>query len=376
MTTGHDKDGATDSPDPDRIARLVRGCVILLLAAVIIFSRTIAVPALAAVLLAIALFPAVNRAARLGIPRALASLAVLVALVGASGLLLYAVRQPLAQLAARGPDLMAATEQLLARLANRPIHAPAQAESTPLMGMIAPVAANLMESLVAVGTCLILTHFLLTCGTSVGRAALAAVRARQDRRSWLRVYGSIRTQAAHYLQLVTAINLVFGLVTALTLSLMGVKDAVAYGAVAGLMNFIPIVGALITSGVLLAGGLAEQGASAAILGPVAVFLGLHVIESQFVTPQLLGRRLLLNPLIVIAGVMVGAAAWGVGGAFLAVPMLTSLKIALDAHPRSRPWGQVLGRGALADCRLDEERRRRLRRAARRRTGLAKSTPGT
>lgn len=377
MTTPSDTEPRAASSERDHITRLVRGCVILLLLAVIIFSRTIAVPALAAVLLAIALFPVVNRAARLGVPRVLASLFFLVALVSASAGLLYAVRRPLTQLASRAPDLVAAGELLMARLAGRATAAQATGADavSPLTGLIAPFAADVMKSLVAVGACLILTHFILTSGSTVGRAALAAVRGRHDRRSWLRVYGSIRTQAAHYLQLVTAINLVFGLVTALLLSLMEVKDAAAYGVIAGLMNFIPIVGALVTAGVILAGGLAEHGASAVILAPVVVFLCLHVLESQFVTPQLLGRRLLLNPLIVIAGVMVGAAAWGVGGAFLAVPMLTSVKIALDAHPRSRPWGQVLGRGALADSRLEEARRLRLRRASRR-PAMAKSSPET
>jgi len=145
------------------------------------------------------------------------------------------------------------------------------------------------------------------------------------------------------------------------MSLLGVENAPAYGAIAGLMNFIPIVGAWITAGVLLAGGLAEQGMKLAIFAPPALFLLLHLLESQFVTPQLLGRRLLLNPLIVISGVMVGAAAWGVGGAFLAVPILTSVKIAFDGHPRFRRWGQVLGRGALLDSEQHESRRRRLRR---------------
>ncbi|MGN6898394.1 hypothetical protein, partial [Neisseria sp. P0015.S002] len=72
-----------------------------------------------------------------------------------------------------------------------------------------------------------------------------------------------------------------------------------YGVIAGLMNFIPIVGALITTGVLVAGGIAEHGMVAGILLPPAMFLMLHLLEAQFVTPHLLGRRMLLNPLIVI-----------------------------------------------------------------------------
>jgi predicted PurR-regulated permease PerM len=350
-------------PEGERVARLVKGCVILLLSAVIIFSRTIAVPALGAVLLSIALFPVVNRAAHLGIPRGLASLGALIGIVAISGGILYTVREPLAQLGERVPEIMDAGQQLLMRAAGRHATATQAPDAAPaaLVDALAPVLAGVTATLLAIGTSLILSYFILTCGTGVGRAALTAVRHRHERRNWLRVCGSIRTQAAHYLQLVTAINVCFGLVTGVVLTLLHVKDAAAYGVIAGLMNFIPIVGALVTTGVILAGGIAEHGVTTVVLLPAAAFLMLHIIESQFVTPMLLGRRLLLNPLIVIAGVLVGATAWGRGGAFLAVPILTSAKIALDAHPRFRRWGQVLGRGAVVDCQTDEARRVRLRR---------------
>lgn len=353
----------------DRLARLMKGCVLLLLLGVLIFSRTITVPALAAVLLSIALFPVVNRAVHLGVPRAIASILSLAALLGASGALIYAVRLPLAQIAARAPELVDAGYRFVASWTGRkPAAAGAGAET--VLGMLTPVAAGVGSSLVAIGTSLILCHFILTCGTGVGRAALAAVRTRDRRRAWLRVCSSIRTQAAYYLQLVTLINLVFGVVTGVVLTMMGVEDAAAYGLIAGLMNFIPIVGAMITTLVLLAGGLSQYGASGMVLLPAVVFLLLHVAESQFVTPLLLGRKLLINPLVVIAGVLVGATAWGIGGAFLAVPILTSVKIALDAHPTLRPWGQVLGRGALAECDADDRRRASLRRAVwRRRVAL-------
>jgi len=364
----------TVATPPDRIARLVKGCVILLLTAVVIFSRTIAVPALAAVLLSIALFPIVNRAARIGVPRGLAALLAVLIVIGVGAGVLYGVRNPLGQLVARAPDLVSAGHRLvIEHAAPKPRAATnrqsavvqevvtRQTEQKAVVDLMAPIAAGLTSSLIAIGTSLILTYFILTCGTGVGRAALAAVRERRDRRAWLRVCGSIRTQAAGYLQLVTVINIIFGVATGLCMSLLGVENAPAYGAIAGLMNFIPIVGAWITAGVLLAGGLAEQGMKLAIFAPPALFLLLHLLESQFVTPQLLGRRLLLNPLIVISGVMVGAAAWGVGGAFLAVPILTSVKIAFDGHPGFRRWGQVLGRGALLDSEQHESRRRRLRR---------------
>ncbi len=177
-------------------------------------------------------------------------------------------------------------------------------------------------ALVAVGTSLILSNFILTCGTSVGSRGIGSrARASEPPQLAARVRfdphaGGVLPAAGHHGELI------FGLVTGVVLTLLQVEDAPAYGLIAGLMNFIPIVGALITVCVIIAGGIAAHGATLAVLLPASVFLLLHIIESQFITPTLLGRRLQLNPLIVIAGVLGGAAAWGVGGAFLSVPILT------------------------------------------------------
>ncbi len=182
----------------------------------------------------------------------------------------------------------------------------------------------------------------------MGRAVLVAVRGKSERRAWLRVCAAIRKQAARYLYIVTMINIGFGVATGTLLWYLDVKDAAAYGVVAGLFNFIPIIGALISAAFILVGSFAEHGLVSITFLPVAAFLLLHIAESQFVTPHLLGKKLLLNPLVVILGLLIGATAWGIGGAFLAVPILTSLKIAADAHPGWRRWGQVLGRGAITE----------------------------
>jgi predicted PurR-regulated permease PerM len=94
------------------------------------------------------------------------------------------------------------------------------------------------------------------------------------------------------------------------------------------------------------------------------FLVLHLLESQFVTPFVIGRTLTLNPLFVMVSVVVFATWWGIGGAFLAVPLLVATKVCFDAVPQLRGWGRILGRrrsftGGI-DW-LDDQRRARARR---------------
>lgn len=323
--------------------------------AALIFSRTVAVPLFAAVLLSLALSPLCHQLCRLHVPRGLAALLAVMALLAGIGTAIYLVREPLTALLARGPDILRSAHHEVIDITNGKEKAPASnsrtrsEEQQAVLTMLAPLAAGASRSLLAAGTSIVLCFFILTSGSGVGRAVLVAVRGKRERRAWLRVCSAIRQQASRYLYLVTLINIGFGVATGALLWALNVKDAAAYGVIAGLFNFMPIIGALISAALILAGSFADHGLASITFLPVAAFLLLHIAESQFVTPQLLGRRLLLNPLVVILGLLIGAAAWGIGGAFLAVPILTSLKIAADAHPGWRRWGQVLGRGAIADA---------------------------
>jgi predicted PurR-regulated permease PerM len=322
--------------------------------AALTLSRTVAVPLFAAILLSLALSPLCQQLCRVHIPRALAALLAVIALLTTVGVAIYLVREPLTELLARGPDILRIAHHEVIDIANGQDKPPVSnartrtEEQQAVLTMLTPLAAGVSRSLLAAGTSIVLCYFILTSGSGVGRAVLVAVRGKPERRSWLRVCSAIRQQASRYLYLVTIVNVGFGMATGALLWALDVKDAAAFGVVAGLFNFMPIIGALISAALILAGSFADHGLASVTFLPVAAFLVLHVTESQFVTPQLLGKKLLLNPLVVIVGLLIGTAAWGIGGAFLAVPILTSLKIAADAHPGWRRWGQVLGRGAITD----------------------------
>jgi predicted PurR-regulated permease PerM len=64
-----------------------------------------------------------------------------------------------------------------------------------------------------------------------------------------------------------------------------------------------------------------------IIWPPLAFLFLTVWEGQFVMPSLLGRRLMLNPLMVLLSILFWGWIWGIGGAVLGVPLLTAFMVA-------------------------------------------------
>nr|MBA3496064.1 AI-2E family transporter [Gemmatimonadales bacterium] len=115
-----------------------------------------------------------------------------------------------------------------------------------------------------------------------------------------------------------------------------------WGALAALAEFIPYVGATVMLGLLAMAGLVTfPSIGQALLVPGA-YLTVNLIQANFVTPAVLGRRLTLNPVAILIGIVFWWWIWGVGGAFIAVPLLATLKIFCDHIESLAPIGEFLG----------------------------------
>ena len=138
----------------------------------------------------------------------------------------------------------------------------------------------------------------------------------------------IQRELSGYIVTISIINAFLGLATAAVFTYMGVDDALLWGALVALMNFVPYLGGLASCSILLVAGVVQFGLVSAALLPAILFLGINIIESQLVTPAVLGKSMQLNPLIIILWLSVTGWLWGVVGVLLAVPLLMSFKIIL------------------------------------------------
>jgi predicted PurR-regulated permease PerM len=77
--------------------------------------------------------------------------------------------------------------------------------------------------------------------------------------------------------------------------------------------------------------------------PAAWYLALHLLESNLVTPILLGRRFTLNPVAIFISLMFWLWLWGVPGALLSVPILVLVKAVCDRFPRAAYVSELIGR---------------------------------
>jgi predicted PurR-regulated permease PerM len=77
------------------------------------------------------------------------------------------------------------------------------------------------------------------------------------------------------------------------------------------------------------------------LAPSVVYLSLHAVEANLLTPWILGRRLTLNPLVIFISLMFWTWLWGIQGALLSIPMLMMAKILCDHFKPLAPVGEFL-----------------------------------
>jgi len=73
------------------------------------------------------------------------------------------------------------------------------------------------------------------------------------------------------------------------------------------------------------------------------YMGLHLLESNLITPVLLGRRLTLNPVAIFVSLIFWIWLWGIPGAMLSVPILVSVKVVCDRIPSISYVGELIGR---------------------------------
>jgi predicted PurR-regulated permease PerM len=124
--------------------------------------------------------------------------------------------------------------------------------------------------------------------------------------------------------------------------LLKMPNPVLWGALACVLTYIPYLGALVGIGILgLAALLVFDDLGHAMAVP-AVYFVVSLLEGNFVTPLVLGRRLTLNPVVIFVGLLFWSFLWGIPGALLAVPSLAIFKIVCDHVDTLAPIGEFFG----------------------------------
>jgi predicted PurR-regulated permease PerM len=305
------------------------------------------VPVLFATFLALLASPLVEWLARRRMPRIVAAALVMIALVAVVGAALSATWSPAREWLDTAPATLAKLERKLrpvtrfiakvesvstqAGRMTEPDSA-MQQEPTPVALEAKGFVQSTQEYAIAVVSMLFLALFLLATDLgSLGQRGPPGSPWANAGAIFLRV----RTELGRYFGAVTLSNLVLGVGTAATMSLLDMPNALLWGVVAFTLNFVPYAGSAATLLLLTVVALVSFDGIGKAVWVAGTYLVLTTFEGQVLQPVLVGRRLDISPPVVLLGLWFGGWLWGVPGIALAMPLLVSIKAAATEIARSR-----------------------------------------
>ena len=322
-------------------------------------TRDVLIPLLLAMFFALIGNPIIRGLKRLFIPRFIGGLIVLGAGMVAADLLIDQLAEPASVWIHQAPTQLRDLEPRLRALlrpvqeASTAAQSIAQAASS---GSSKPVRviqtevndpwSTFMETprlIASVLAVLLLTYFFMVYGESFQRKAIAMLPSRQQKRVTADILQSIEREMSRYIVTISLINALVGAILAGLLTLIGMppQQALLWGTLAAILNFVPYVGPMIGVAVMLLVGFTTFKGLLPALLPAMIYLGLHVLEGEIVTPIILGKRMAISPMILILSLMVCGWLWGIAGLLLAVPMMVCVKIVLSKIDSLTGWATLL-----------------------------------
>ncbi len=324
--------------------------------AVFYAARSYLLPVCTAFVLSVLLAPVINALEARHVPR---SIAAALSVIGVCALIYVAialVAAPASRLMAQAPDIMAEASEQIERLQN------AMQRVEEISNEVADIAGNgdasevvvqgpgLTQSLASsAGTVivqtlfvLVMTYFFLLTRQEIRLKMIAAQPRLSGRLHVARVFRDVERGVAVYITTLAMVNLGVGLAVGAAMWAIGMPNPIMWGGLAAALNFVPYVGPAILTVVLVIAGITNYETLAGALIPPAIWIVVNFIESNIVTPTVIGKRMTLNPLAVLLAVSFWTWIWGPLGGVLSIPMLIMLKVICDHAAAMRPLGSFIG----------------------------------
>ncbi|MDD3799719.1 MAG: AI-2E family transporter [Novosphingobium sp.] len=305
-------------------------------------------PLVAALILTIVLSPLADRLAAAGLPNFLASALAMSSFLIVIALALTLILQPAIDMVDEIPTMVARlgeqfsqlrgafrwlgdlNEQLASVLGRE--QAPEVVLATP--SMLEELALATPSLVLEVLMTFLLAFFMIESRVRLRRRLLDEGVSHNSSIKAARALRDVQDRVAAYILTVTLINLCVGALVAFGAWAMGIDAPIMWGGLAAILNFLPYVGPLTMIALLGLFGLGTSTTFFVGLIPAVAYLSLHLVESNILTPAILGARFTMNPVLILLALSYFSWIWGFAGALLSVPILLTLTALFDhmGHP--------------------------------------------
>ncbi len=242
------------------------------------------------------------------------------------------------------------TVQMLASGPVAAAQARAVAAPTSLMDYVSSAPSAAIQTFFAI----LVIYFFLAGWTRLRERTITSRGSFGGALATARVIQNVVDATSAYLGTITFINVGLGLIVAAILWLIGMPSPLMWGGIVALLNYIPYIGPILAAILLGLGGLMTFSDVWLALLPAAIQIGFHLIEANVVTPMLLGRRLTINPLLILISLSFWGWVWGTPGALLAVPLLIIIQTVMRAAGKPDIAGFLFEEGTLIRALPDDD----------------------
>jgi predicted PurR-regulated permease PerM len=324
-------------------------------------GQVVFLPLVSAIIISVVLSPLADRLSLIGIPNMLASFIAVLAIIAVVIMALLLILQPAADLLQQFPAMVREAASQFSRLqsnfnwindineqlSNLAGRAPNQQVVVATPTMLEQVAFATPSVILEVILTLLMAFFMVEARVRLRRHLLL------DRSSFgtslkaARVLRDVQDRVGSYILTVAMINFGVGLITAFGAWAFGLEAPIMWGGLAAMLNFLPYIGPITMIATLALFGIGTGDTILSGLLPAVSFLGLHAIESNLITPAILGRRFTLNPVVILVSISYFTWIWGVVGALLSVPILITMTALLHHVGQPNLIGFIFGEPLFA-----------------------------
>jgi predicted PurR-regulated permease PerM len=198
---------------------------------------------------------------------------------------------------------------------------------------IQTITVSILEHLLAAITILALTFFLLLDGRQQGERLLSRMPAENATR-WRRIATRIAGVVKSYVSVNLLLAIAAGVFTWLSLELLGVDLAVTMGVIVGFLDLVPLIGFTV-GGFFVAIVAAFHNFPGALIAWMALFLVYQQVQDRVIQPLLYKNAVRVHPAVAIIAILVGGELAGILGALLAIPTAATIGVLIDETLRWR-----------------------------------------
>ncbi|MEW6468884.1 MAG: AI-2E family transporter [Bacteroidota bacterium] len=347
--------------------------VLALLITFMVLARELLIPLLIALLFAFLLLPVCARLERWRLPRWLSALlAVSIAVIIFGGLVFFLSTQVISFIE-DWPRLQEKAEQKLNTLysfvreqfniSKREqqdwINKQLENESDTAGKLLVKVFSFTGTFFVNLGLIPLYMFFFLLYRGKLKHFLVAVIRSSEQQHT-LRIVQKVTEVSQKYLKGILIDILLLAILASTGYLLLGLQHAILFGVTVALFNLVPYVGVLTGGALPVLMAILTKDEISYALGAAAVSMTVQFLDNNFITPNIVGRSVSINPLTALIALVIFAMIWGIPGMVLSIPLTGMIKVVCDNVEPFKPIGILIGEN------VDAKRRSKLFRFRRKR----------